>query len=593
MSHQFGVGMVAVVTSSQRASETVMAALETLSGVRLRLCNGVLVGSWGLDDRLPSAESPLLLTTTNHGEHGRVEPATLARWLDAGDTVRLARMLPPFGALGLTRNGLRLSFDQLAFCPAYRCRGEGWSAVSTSALLLGRLLGRGLDTEGVLLQSQLGWQVGELTLFDGVLAVPPRVSIRLDGDGMHLDQVPLPCDEPGTISLEDGVSEAASGLRSLLESYLDQTVDPTLQLTGGQDSRIVLSAVEPARRVGLKSMTLDTPGTHDARIAAELSAHCGLRHTVHGLQGAERVAPQEWYSRVTAIARAQGCMTDPVARAVTAFAEESFEQGPRLSGLGGEVARGFFYHGPIVPTPVTRRRTELVARWRMLANDAVDPLALAPEYREIAVGVAIDAIHAVLLAAGDEWFSATDRLYEGRVQRWGGPGETSVSFQRSLTNPMLAPGFVSVARRLSPKVKNGALFLGRLQVALDRELAALPLDSRPSPATYAYPGLRSLLQIRKNQVRRFFRKAAQRARRAHKPPLGGAVVAVGLTEFLRREPDVLVPARASGVFDEAYLDRMLSGETAPTPATLALLTNVLVASSGEVTPWGGSTGSTR
>src|SRR5699024_493935 len=112
-------------------------------------------------------------------------------------------------------------------------------------------------------------------------------------------------------------------------------------------------------------------------------------------------------------------MLDPVAKAATEYAEESVSQGSRLGGLGGEVARGFYYVGRVRPLPVERRRSRRLARWRMLANEAVAAEALAERHRRSAAGVAEDAIHAALAGGGGEWFSATDDLYyRHRMQRW-------------------------------------------------------------------------------------------------------------------------------------------------------------------------------
>lgn len=587
MSHQFGsphhfiaprqFGIVAVTTGPLGVPPAVDRAVEAFTGERLRPCNGVPFAAWGAVAAEPRAGAPVLLTSTVIGERGQVEPVDIGRLLYCGDTATLARMLPPFGVVGVTRSGLRFAGDDLAFCPLYRVDADGWAAVSTSPLLLARMSGAGLDAEAFLLQSQLGWQLGERTLFDGVRAVPPGISLHLDARAVRAEPVAASTPRPGSITLDDGVAEAADALRGLLARYLDQTAEPTLQLTGGQDSRIVLSAVPRARRAGLNAMTLDVPGTHDARIAADLSARYGMRHQVRGLDGIEEVTPEDWFARATSIAGAQGCMTDPVARAVTAFAEESFEQGPRLSGLGGELARGFYYHGRIVPSPITRRRTETLAAWRMLANDAVEPAALASAHRERAFDTAVDAVHKELLASGDEWFAATDALYEQRVRRWGGPGETSVSFRRSLTNPMLSHRFVAVARGLSPRAKAGGRFLGRLQIELDADLADVPLDDRPPPRAYGRGGPEAAARIAAARLGLLTRKVAQRARRKHRPPPGGAVIASGLTRFLRHEPALLDPVRATGLFDERYLAGLTQGLVSPTPGTLALLINVLVA----------------
>nr|WP_255622821.1 asparagine synthase-related protein [Tessaracoccus sp. OS52] len=440
------------------------------------------------------------------------------------------------------------------------------------------MLGRGLDEQGLLLQSQLGWQLGKLTLFEGVTALGPGESLVLSADGIRLETIPGPDHAPASIALAEGVAVAAHALREMVAIYLDDTDDPTLQLTGGQDSRIVLSCIPRSRRRGLRVMTLDVPGTHDARIAGELAARYGMRHASHSPRGMLELSPLDWFQRVVATARANEAMADPIARAVTGYAEDIFfEQGERLSGLGGEVARGFYYFGRVSPQPITRRRTERLAKWRMLANEAVEPRALAPHYRHRALETSIDLIHSCLLETGREWFSATDALYLHRMRRWAGLGESAVSFQRSITNPMLDHRFIEVAGRLSPRSKQDSVFLAQLQVTLDEELSSLPLDDRPPPRAYAAPAALNLVRIRAARLEKLARKARQRLLRAHRPPAGGAIVAAKLAAHLRADPHTLDPVRETGVFDERWLDDVVRGEVQPTPGSLALLMNVLVA----------------
>ncbi|GAB3816796.1 hypothetical protein GCM10028820_16660 [Tessaracoccus terricola] len=576
MSNHLGTGLVLVTVRGAGGLPGPVEELLTRScDAPPAMVGGVWVGTWGLGRSAPTQTEPVLLTSTNQSASGTVAPAEIARWLAAGDLTRLGRMLPPFGALGLTPNGLRLTTDQIAFRNVFRCEGDGWSAASTSALLLARMLGRGLDPKGLRLQSQLGYQLDSLTIFDGVTALAPRESLELSAAGIRSEWIPEP-DEQGALPLDEGVQRAAQGLRDMVSTYLDEGHDPTLQLTGGQDSRIVLSAVPAARRRGLKVMTLETPGSKDAEIAGALARRFGMRHTVHSISGIGSLSPEEWFHRVLATAESHDCMADPIARSITGWAEESFEQGQRLSGLGGELARGFFYFGTVRPAPITRSRSQQLARWRMLANDAVEGAALAAEYRD-AHSVSVDVIHATLLESGPEWFSATDALYLDRIRRWGGLGEGAVAFRRTLVNPMLDHRFTETVPRITPAGKQGSRFLGRLQVALDDELASLPLDDRPAPRVYAHPGPLNLLRTKAARFQKLVRKVNQRVRGTRRPPAGAALVSAAITRHIHDNPTVLDPARASGVFDEAWLEEVSSGSTAVSAANLALLMNLVAA----------------
>ncbi|NLE98434.1 MAG: hypothetical protein GX596_10700, partial [Propionibacterium sp.] len=382
----------------------------------------------------------------------------------------------------------------------------------------------------------------------------------------------------GSLTLAGGVQHAVQGLREFMERYLDDTDDPMIQLTGGQDSRIVLSAIPRSRRRGLRAMTLQAPGSRDTEVAAQIADAYGMRHEVRAVEGLANASPEDWYRRVFRTARHYECMTDPIARSITGLVEESFDQGERLCGLGGEVARGFYYMGRVRPSPVTPERASTLAKWRMLANEAVHPEVLHPRLRDRAIPTSVDIVSRVLDAADDEWFTATDELYLHRMRRWAGLCETAVTFRRSLTNPMLEDTFVDVARRLAPRDKAGARFLARVQMALDDDLARLPLDDRPAPRAYANPGVGARFQTLRTKAGKLGAKSLQRLRGAHRPPAGGAVVAGKLAEYFHATGAALDPARDSGIFDERWLDGLSDGSVAPSPASLALLMNVLAAS---------------
>ena len=82
--------------------------------------------------------------------------------------------------------------------------------------------------------------------------------------------------------------------------------------------------------------------------------------------------------------------------------------------------------------------------------------------------------------------AATDELYlDQRMQRWAGVTDTAVCFDRVASNPMLDDRFIAIARSLPPGDKRNSIFLSRLQLALDDELAHIPLDGRPAPVAYA------------------------------------------------------------------------------------------------------------
>ena len=89
-------------------------------------------------------------------------------------------------------------------------------------------------------------------------------------------------------------------------------------------------------------------------------------------------------------------MADPVALAAQRIAERAFDQGVRISGLGGEIARGFYYVGKVKDRSYTRADAEQLASWRMFVNEAVEPGLLTAEFSAWARDVANEQVYEAL-----------------------------------------------------------------------------------------------------------------------------------------------------------------------------------------------------
>ena len=74
------------------------------------------------------------------------------------------------------------------------------------------------------------------------------------------------------------------------------------------------------------------------------------------------------------------------------------------------------------------------------------------------------------------------------MQRWAGLLASATSVDRVVVNPMLDPEFLALGTSLPTAWKANARFLSRILMALDPELADIPLDGRPPPACLRRPG---------------------------------------------------------------------------------------------------------
>lgn len=564
-------GLLATTADAGEVPLPAAAVTETLGEVTLR--------RWGLEPLTDAGagDRAFVLSRIARRTAGAVAPAEIVQTLRdrPGDLVDL---LPPFGAVRVAPGEVRAVADSMGFQHLFHS-GAGMEVaalVSSSALVAGRARRAPLDRASVGIQSLLGWQMAGRTLFEGVHKLAPGAVATLR-DGV-VTVAAAPADPPAPLSPAEAVAQAAELLRTSLRAVLDEYPDAVLQLTGGMDSRLLLSAIPPARRRGLRAMTLDVPGRGDTAIARMISERYGIVHDVRGLTDVSRVDPAEAWELCRAEATRLDAMSDPVALAAQRIAERAFDQGVRISGLGGEVARGFYYVGRVGDRTFDRKDSARLAAWRMFVNEAVEPGLLHDEFATWAHDAAVSEVHDALAAGGDEWFRATDELYlRHRMQRWAGATDTAVSNERVLINPMLDPGFLDLARRLSPKDKAYSRFLGELQMALDPELGVIPLDGRPAPAAYAQPSRWEPVTDALSTGRRFARKAVQRLQRGNRPPAGGTVLAAKVVEHWRARPQSLRAVEGLDFVDADWVARMLDGALEPRPSSVAFLTNLVVA----------------
>ena len=509
---------------------------------------------------------------------GRVPDQRLAH-LMRSDPDALTRLLPPFGAVSALDDRVTMVADSMGFQPLFHTPIAAPNPVmSSSCLLAARTVGAALDPAAVGTQSLLGWQLGQRTLFAGVDKLIPGAVAQLDREGVQVTSSEDPAREP--LSLERAVAQAADLLRTSLAALLDDHPDAVLQLTGGMDSRLLLSAVPTERRRGLHAMTLEVPGADDVPIARSIAQRYGLRHEVHGLSSIDDIDPTDAWGRCTDDAVRLDAMSDPIALASQRVAEQAFDQGVRISGLGGEVARGFYYLGRVRNRAYSRKDAERLASWRMFVNEAVEHDVLDAEFMAWARDEATTQVHHALTSASDEWFRASDELYvRHRMQRWAGATDTAVSDRRLVINPMLDAGFLDIASRLSPRDKARSRFLARLQMELDPELGQRPLDRRPAPAVYASPPRWQPALDAASLARRAARKGIQKVQRGARPPAGGTVMARKVVQFWRAHPETLRPFSELDFVRDDWVEDVLKGRVDPRPSSVAFVTNLVVAAS--------------
>ncbi|WP_176731849.1 asparagine synthase-related protein [Micromonospora rhizosphaerae] len=503
--------------------------------------------------------------------------ADLAAMIDDGSG--LATLLPPFAAAhrDVAGGAVTVAGDWLGFRQLYWWRGDGAAALSTSARALAVLAGGGFDRVGLGAQALIGWQVGDRTIFAGVRAVPPATIATLAGGSLQLRQYAEPLAQDGPApALDDAVEEMANILARWQASYLEAHPDIVLQLTGGHDSRILLGAIPEKLRVGLRALTLGEENSPDVVIAAKLSERYGMRHQVYRFHEHESPSPVEAHVRSLAAARALECLASPLALAPLLLAEAHLEQGYRLSGLGGEVARGFYYAGQPAGAQTSQRLVERLARWRLFSNEAVEAAALERTFLDEAREYTLATLND-LFAPGD-WLRATDQFYlYHRMHRWAAVHGSVAAVRRHTVNPMFDRRFIELALAVAPAAKRDSLLLGRLMSRLDQELARIPLDSGLVPARLGHRSVATRLAVGTATARKAAGKVRQRLTHAGKPQLGAARMSELVLAYWRAQPSACRALYDLPVLDRKWLDGLLAGTQSGAATTVAFLVNLLAA----------------
>ncbi len=314
------------------------------------------------------------------------------------------------------------------------------------------------DPIGWRYHAAIDWFMGETSPIEGVTAVSPATHVTVCASGSlpvisRLD--PSTVFRAGPVDFEEVAYSLRAAARSVHAIWPGV---PTLDLTGGRDSRVVAAAFL-AEDVDVRLHT------HDAvQGEAEVAEHLvGLldrpvvHDTVRSSATARGARPMVAVEQVMRWHRFSGGLRPPSYLTHAPQSLRNLEK-PVIGGAGGEVAHGFYYPARIATMEalrVTERlpafRDHLVSRLvpQVGPTQAARAEAAAQIDRVLRVGLSLGLSDAVLL----DYFYADERL-----RRWGMIGE-----RRGLISPLLTPAFVRAAfalgtqDRLSSELHRGVL----------------------------------------------------------------------------------------------------------------------------------------
>lgn len=332
---------------------------------------------------------------------------------------------------------------------------------------------------------------GALTPYEGVRVIDAATRIHIDGrTGTRLDTV---------VDTVSTWSQAATSTPDLRQALAEQAADslrvavasmsklygvaPTVDLSGGRDSRLVASAFVAAGADFALNSHDAVPG--DLSTAIELVALLGKQapeHLVRHRPTGGTVEPPPLYALESA--RRWHEYADGLRPctfiAHTAPAQFDAHTGLVVGGVGGELAHGFFYPGNVDALDLL----PLPQRLGRYASSVLSRQGPVPGAGVAARNDLLAHIRAVLGGIADRGFTdarALDVYYmRERLRRWGSTGE-----RIGTVSPLLSPSFVAAALALTPEARRANSLHRDIVRRLVPQWADVPFFPGETPAVAA------------------------------------------------------------------------------------------------------------
>ncbi len=509
------------------------------------------------------------LGTPLHGE-------ALHRALASGDDI-LARFSPPFAACwrAASDQPIVAATDVCGARHVYWWQGDGWAALSTSSLVLGRITGADLDECAVGAVALVGYHVGLQSSFRGIRKLGPGERCDLHVGRAELTTYAAASDEESDdrhVTLAGAADAGRSTLSGIVGVALDASPHAAIELSGGIDCRAVLAAIPPARRAGMPAYTLGPPDSPDARIARHIACRWRMDHRLVDTTELADLGIDEAMALVEQAGRLQDFGRDPVQSAVLRWVEAKLDQGPRFTGLNGEFARGNYYTAQREHPRPSHTLLDRLVSWRMFLNNAADPAIFAPDFIADSRADTMRVLRRTMESYRGSWLGACDEIYlRERIHRWAGPDLSVACTDRVVLAPYLQGEFLQWVRRTPPSLKRGSRAFAAVLERLDADLAREPLDSGAKPRELAHPGVRAHIRRVDTLRRKASAKVGQRVSRRIKSPVGAPRLAALLAKGWRANDGALDPVAALPFVNAAALHEIATGRRSVDAATVGFL----------------------
>ncbi len=398
-------------------------------------------------------------------------------------------LAPPFtmAVLDPAEERLELFTDSIGVGRLFQLRlsdGWVWSNRPVAALLFAGVPAMAAP-RGWSFAAACGWFMDDSTPYGGVLAVPGATHIVADGSRRQRTVSRIETTSVWSTDSPDTVEETAEALQDVARSVGRLWPGrPTVDLSGGRDSRVVAAAFLAAG-VDLKLNSHDAvPGEVEVAESLVRALPGTVEHVVNRKPPGGPVRPQpvkpqplelverarRWHRYAEGLRPASYLFHAPP-KNLTAVDHLA------IGGAGGEVAHGHFYPADVLQLDELPLQRKLHAFGNRLQT-RLTPTAGPAEPARAAVGEQIERVLLTAVHGGIQNATMLDYFYVvERLRRWGTTGERS-----GVVSPLLIPAFVRAAFALDPAHRVDNALHGALVRRLVPEWADIPFF-KPTAAT--------------------------------------------------------------------------------------------------------------
>jgi asparagine synthase (glutamine-hydrolysing) len=492
---------------------------------------------------------------------------------DPSDLSWLEDMAPPFGVFQKGTDGVICATDLWGLKHLYSTQQEGVVYVATSAILLGLLTGNALDWDSLVTFSLSGFYLDTTSLYQNVHKLNPGRFWRVK-QGRIQEECYFELEREQNLypSIEAAANDGYEMLKSLMQTIVEHHEQLNMELSGGFDSRLLFCVFPKEYYHRLHTITLGTPAHPDYVIAKMIADKYQVSHQFVNLEEMNSSDIEAIIASAQSNLLEKDLMVNILSSVVLNWVESHLNQKSRLSGVNGEIARGFYYTGQTDQTGDVTKNIDRIINWRIMINEKVDPRIFKTTVHQKGYQNGVQRIHRLFdrypgsLLQKSDWFY----LFQ-RMNRWAGSGLSSACQHRPVIAPFFDKRFVTWAFKVPCEYKRQGRIFAEIMKRFNSDLASLSLAGGPCPSDIVRPTVLSDLKKKVHFLGKVASKLAQKAGWDNKNAIGVPLLFRCLSEKWTRSETSLDWLDCYPALQKDFIVKTLKNKGIKSPSTLSFL----------------------